>query len=77
MKKRLTVLAAVFFAVTLACWFNSPDEFSQSERRQLAQFPEFSAETVLNGQFASEFESYSLDQFPLRDPFRTLKAVTE
>lgn len=77
MKKKLTVLAAVFFAVTLACWFHSPDEFSQSERRQLAQFPEFSAETVLNGQFASEFESYSLDQFPLRDPFRTLKAVTE
>ena len=77
MKKKLTVLAAVFFAVTLACWFHSPSEFSQSERRQLVQFPEFTAETVLSGQFASEFESYSLDQFPLRDPFRSLKAVTE
>ncbi|MGN1415072.1 MAG: hypothetical protein ACI4WY_12590 [Anaerovoracaceae bacterium] len=77
MKKKLTVLATAFFAVTLACWFHSPSEFSQSERRQLAQFPEMTVEAVLSGQFASEFESYSLDQFPLRDQFRSLKAVTE
>lgn len=77
MKKKLTVLAAVFFALTLACWFRSPSEFSQSERRQLAQFPEVTVEAVLSGQFASEFESYSLDQFPLRESFRSLKAVTE
>lgn len=77
MKKKIFVLGVVFFAVTIACWLQSPSAFSQSERRQLAQFPEISAETVISGQFASEFESYSQDQFPLREQFRSLKAVME
>ena len=32
-------------------------------------------ETVLQGDFMEDFESYSLDQFPLRDGFRTLKSL--
>ena len=53
-----------------------PDqEMSYTERRPLADFPEFSLDAVLSGKFMSEFEDYSLDQFPLRDSFRTLKAL--
>ena len=37
--------------------------------------PEISAEAVLSGDFMADFEAYTLDQFPLRDGFRTLKAV--
>ena len=33
-------------------------------------------EEVLSGRFQSNFESYTLDQFPLRDEFRTLKALS-
>ncbi len=54
-----------------------PDrETSVSERRPLEQFPELSVDTVLSGDFMQGFEDYSVDQFPLRDDFRTLKAVT-
>ena len=47
---------------------------SESERRPLAQFPELSGETLLSGRFMSDFEDFSLDQFPLRDTFRNLKS---
>lgn len=49
---------------------------SVSERRPLASFPQVSVEAVLSGRFMTEFEEYTLDQFPLRDSFRTLKALT-
>lgn len=76
-KMRLILLAAMFFLVALLCWFKSPDDFSVSERRALAQKPAFSVETVLSGEFMSGFESYCLDQFPMRENFRSLKAFAE
>lgn len=74
---RLAVLAAVFFGLAACCWLKAPDQISLSERRNLAEMPEFSAETVRDGSFMSDFESYSLDQFPWRDGFRSMKALTE
>lgn len=47
-------------------------EISESERRPLAQMPEFSGEAVLSGDYMIDWESYLLDQFPLRDNFRQL-----
>lgn len=74
--KVVTICIAVLLAgIFLWCLCRPADAFSDSERRALAQFPEFSAETVLSGEFMTEFESYTLDQFPLRDKLRTLKAV--
>ena len=73
----LTVLmAAVLFSLSFACWFRKPDDFSASERRELAKFPAMTWNTVFSGKFVSEFEPYTQDQFPLRDSFRSLKAVT-
>ncbi|MBQ7801960.1 MAG: hypothetical protein IJ375_06530 [Oscillospiraceae bacterium] len=37
--------------------------------------PEVSAESILGGEFMTDFEEYTLDQFPLRDAFRQLKAA--
>ena len=51
--------------------------FSDSERRYLEKFPELSIKTVLSGEFMKEFEGYTLDQFPLRDIFRGIKAFSE
>ncbi len=62
-----------FAVANLLC----PDtEISQSERRHLAQAPTFNWETVMDGSFMENLDSYSLDQFVLRDSFRTLKAFT-
>ena len=55
-----------------------PDsEMSEAERRKLAQKPEISMDTVMNGSFMSDFEKYTLDQFPLRDQLRSIKALAE
>lgn len=76
LKNRCFLLFAVFFAaLTIACWTHAPNAESLTERRKLAQKPELTAQSFLSGRFASNFESYTQDQFPLRESFRTLKAV--
>lgn len=71
----IAVVAAVWLVLTVCCWCKPAGETSLSERRPLEQMPEISAETLLSGTFMADFESYTQDQFPLRDGFRTLKAV--
>ena len=68
-------LIAVWAALTVFAWLKPADAVSDAERRPLAQFPELNADTVLSGDFMTEFESYTLDQFPFRDSFRQLKAL--
>lgn len=51
--------------------------FSENENRTLAQFPELSAETLLNGDFSEQYEKYLADQFPVRDEWISLKTRTE
>lgn len=69
------VLTAFFLVLSLWAWIRQPDDFSDSERRQLAAFPEVSMKSISSGEFMEDFESYTLDQFPLREKFRSLKAV--
>ena len=69
------VMIATFLSVSLFAWLKPADDFSLSERRKLSQFPELSFKTIISGDFMSNFENYTLDQFPLRDKFRTLKAL--
>ena len=67
---------SVLFGFTIWSLLKPDNTESASERRKLAQFPTLSNESVLNGKFMTEFEDYTLDQFPLRDCFRTIKAAT-
>ena len=70
-------LTAAFLLGFLVWSLLKPDDtVSQSERRKLTQKPELTAASILNGKFMTEFESYTLDQFPLRDELRTLKALS-
>lgn len=70
MKKHQTILILTLWgALALWAWFIPSKQISEAERRPLAQKPAFSEK------FQTEFESYSLDQFPLRDSFRTLKSL--
>lgn len=71
----VTIATAVLvFGMSLWCWFKKPEESSESERRVLAQFPELSQESVLSGDFMGDFETYALDQFPMRDSFRSMQS---
>lgn len=71
------LMITVLSALSLAAWFKPADEYSVSERRPFAQFPELSLKSLLEGDFTSKFEDYATDQFPLRDSFRTVKAVAK
>ncbi len=77
MKKILTVtvFAVIIFSVFFASLLLPSDDFSESERRALAAFPEISEEAILNGEFSQAFEEYATDRIVLRDTLRRIKAV--
>ena len=70
----MAAVGAVWLLLAATAWLRPADAASDSERRELAQFPDISAEKLLDGSFMTDFEDYTLDQFPLRDSFRKLKA---
>lgn len=70
----MALIAALWLGLSVWCWLRPSDAASTSERRPLAQFPPITAENLTNGSFMTKFEDFTLDQFPLRDAFRTMKA---
>ena len=73
--KIITIAFTVFLVGMMLFSVILPDiAVSVSERRKLAQLPDFTFEKLWNGKYFSELEDYSLDQFPGRDVFRSLKA---
>ena len=77
-RKKAIAVTAAFLAVifVLAALMLLPDqELSSAERRKLAQAPKLSGDAVISGKYAQDFEDYLLDQFPLREQFRTIKSV--
>ena len=70
-----SALVLLWLALTMGAWFGPTHDISESERRKLAQMPEITADSILGGKFMTKFEDFTLDQFPLRDSFRTLKAL--
>ena len=61
--------------LTLSGWILPDRDISDAERRPLAKRPEITASSILSGKFMESFEDWSLDQFPLRDGFRTVKSL--
>ena len=78
--KKNNIVISFTFGILLATGFFlalfAPKEgYSYSERRKLSPLPEVSQDTHLSGRFMSDFESYTLDNFPYRDSFRSIKAL--
>ena len=70
----LILVLALWAGLAAFAWCRPAADFSDSERRPLEQFPELSGGELLSGQFMKDFADYAVDQFPLRDGFRTLNA---
>lgn len=68
-------VAAIWLCLTAFAWFGPAEATSESERRELAQMPQITVESILSGEFMKDFEDYTLDQFPLRDGFRKIKSL--
>lgn len=69
-------VAVMFLGLTVMVWLKPADDFSITERRKLARFPKLSTDNIFRGRFMEQFETYTLDQFPFRDKFRSIKALT-
>ena len=76
MKKTISLILVLALWMGLAgyAWCKPADASSDAERRPLEQFPDFSGKSLLSGQFMKDFADYAVDQFPIRDGFRTLNA---
>ena len=68
------IVVTLWGLLAVFAWFSPSKEISEAERRKLAQMPPFKLEDILDGSFMTDFEEYTLDQFPARDTFRQLKA---
>lgn len=78
MKNRnlITVITMSLFFFGMFAWTviaDTPD-YSDSERRVLASFPDMNIETLLDGDFAEGFDEYAMERFPGRDGWRSIKA---
>ncbi len=50
-------------------------DYSERENRYLQGWPAVSAERVFSGQFGKDFETFTTDQFPMRDGWVALKTM--
>ena len=74
----LTVVFILFiFGFAIAGLVQKDREFSEMENRNLAQFPEFSWQSLTSGNFTSGIESYMSDQVFLKDNLVSLKTDCE
>lgn len=67
----------VIFSFFFMNLFIKDKELSYSERRKLNSFPKISSKEIFNGNFFKNFDNYVLDQFVLRDEFRSVKAFIQ
>lgn len=69
------LFAIIFISISVLCLVFPEGDYSDSERRELAAFPQVSAESIESGEWQKSFEIYSTDRFPLRDILRGVKAA--
>ena len=81
-KKIKDIVVSVLFLIIIIGFFvinilKKDEKVSVSERRKMMQFPKITADSVLNGKFSDDLEEYAMDQFILRDKFRSLKTFVK
>lgn len=71
------VFCLLIFGFTTATILSSPMGFSETENRVLAEMPEVKIDTILSGDFESDYEEYLTDQFVMRNQWISLKTSVE
>ena len=77
------VVVGIWLLIVAVAWFSSDEVYSFTERSYLDPFPELTLENIMEKDdasrgtqsFMTEFNAYTLDQFPMRDGFRQIKAM--
>lgn len=73
----ILLIGGVVLILSVFCLLKPTQDYSKSERRKLAQLPEWSMKLFIENGINDKFELYSMDQFPLREEFRKLKAIIQ
>ena len=80
-KTKSKLIAAVFivfiFAAAVLYVFTPKNSFSETEKRYLADFPEFSFSSLVSGKFSAGFEKYLSDHAPFRNVLVSLNSYFE
>ncbi|MBQ9805439.1 MAG: hypothetical protein IJW49_02870 [Clostridia bacterium] len=76
---RITVFLFIvmIFGFSLAFLLTPDQAFSEQENRSLRTFPRFSWDALASGDYSADINDYFADQYPLRDLFVGVKAVSE
>lgn len=76
MQKRILSIGFISFLVSMLgiCIVTPDRSVSESERRNLAQFPSISVKSVMDTTFFQQLNDYCTDQFVFRDVWRGIKA---
>lgn len=61
------VIAAICIILGAALVLLPKSQWSDNENRRLASFPEFSVQSLAEGEYLSDVQEYLTDHFPLRD----------
>jgi len=75
-KNMIVTISFITFliSVLLINLITEDKQISITERRKLTQFPEITIEKLMQGDVADKWEKYVVDQFILRDSFRSFKS---
>lgn len=68
----ILLLGGTLIGLAAAFFIQDPKEYSETERRLLATMPEWE----FSDQYVEALEDYTLDQFPLREGFRKMNALS-
>ena len=76
--KLIIIVFTAFIAILgLLYVFMPKNEFSETEKRYLAQAPKLTAQSLKEGTFSKDFETFLADQTPLRSIFVSINAYFE
>lgn len=70
-------VGGLWLFLALFCWLKPSAEQSFTERRLLSQFPKLTWSGIRTGFFMDQYEEAATDQFPLRESFRSLRAISD
>lgn len=71
------MFCVVLFGLSAFLLLGENKEYSQTEKRYLAQMPQWSREAVENGSFQTQLEEWTADQFPARDLWVSIHSYAE
>lgn len=72
-----TLFWCILLSFAALFWLLPDSAFSENENRSLTSFPHFRVQKLMDGRYTEEMHRYFSDQFPARDTFIGVKAMSE